>query len=1649
MRFWISLLASIVCSLAPAAAQTSPLRVFLRGGPKTHGPGEHDHPKFVEEWTTLLRERGATVDGALVFPTAEQLERSDVLVMYAADGGSIHGEERTNLERFLARGGGLVVLHDAACGDDPQWFKTVVGGAWEHGYSRYLTGPTDLYLSEARHPITDGAANFRFEDEIYWDLHMQPEANVLMVGFHSVFDITPQMWTYEKDGYRAVVSLQGHYHDSFSHAAWRTLLLRSMAWSGKREVDSLLKPGEAEGLAYPKGGPTRPDAAAEQIDVHPDFDLSLVAAEPLVLKPIAIDWDARGRTWVAMTPGYPFKEQFSGVAAHDELAILVDTNSDGRLDERKTFFRGLDLATSFVLHRDGAIVTAAPDILFLRDTDGDDECDRVEKLFTGFGFGDTHAVMSNLRWGPDGWIYGTQGYSGGASNHVTNAAGRDFGKIGNGLFRFRPDGSAIEIVSSYGSNTWGCSFTPDGELFFTMANGAHLRHVVTPEKSLAGARLENVTSWIDIPDHDRVFPAVVRTEAPYAQIDFVGGFTAAAGSTFYDGGAWPAEWNNAHFVREPTVNLVHHDVVEPKGVTFQATKAREAEFIASRDLWFRPVDARVGPDGALYVLDFYNQAVVHNDTRGPKHGPTNAAIRPDRDHSHGRIWRVQHKRSTPNSNLTPLALDAAKLPAELSHPNAWVRNTTVRLAVESANRKVEESVRTVLDSMQSPRAKAAAAWILARRGAPCDDVFRWMRAPVADPALARTAVRIAATAPRGASELAIEAALLSTLNTNDARLRLLALNALADGAFASRALQRAPLAALDLPAVDDPWTRSAIVRWISSNAPAYVEALYDRGAARVERYAQPAVAVAIQRDAANALPALLQATVNARDEDATELRVRVLEGVASASKSVPHELAVDQVERLRNLISESDERIGIAALSLVNAWELDGEFAADVVALGERLQARLADANEAHERRCDALHVLLRMPSRRAAALEAGRELVEASKSVETQLRVIETLAGSDDPGAARLLTNGYAAFEPAAREAAFERLAARASWTVALLDQIALGGIAMKDLGPQKLHRLRNHPDATTSQRATKLFESLAGASNAQVNALIASLLPQVDQPGDRAHGKLVFEQNCASCHTAFGAGGAVGPDLSGIGAHGARDLLPIILDPNRTVEAAYAEWIVTTHDERNFAGVLVREGDDGVVLRSSAGDATIAREDIAEIRNTGRSPMPAGFESLGADSLRDLIAYLAGDFANWRVLDLKPVVSSDSTQALYDSKRDDKRYAPAKYGVVPLDGVPFEFLDPRRTDSRCNALVLKGGLVADWESKVAKPQRVEIAVGATVQRVHVLGGIAGWGFPYIKESKPIVKWTWVFADGSSEEQVLHNGVEFADWIGRYDVPGSEFVEGALAEDSWGQLRRFVVEPSRAARVEKIVLESYDNELAPTFLALTAELPGAPARAEKTVEPVDVLVFGGGSSHDFDTWYDKADLATLKAAGVASARYTASLNDAARQLDKLQTLVLCTNQPIAGERFKRRLFEFVGAGGGLVVLHPSNWFNWTDWPEYNAQIVGGGSRSHEKLQEFEVRIVDPNHAVTRGAPSTFRITDELYRFEPDPNGAAIHVLAIGRSLETGAEYPVLWEVARANGRTIGFTLGHDGDAHELPAFQTLLTNAVRWTLGR
>jgi type 1 glutamine amidotransferase len=251
--------------VAAPAEPPAPLRIFLRGGPKNHGPagnGLHDSEVWLHEWMPLLASRGARVDGALTFPTAAQLASTDVLVMFAANAGTILGEQRAALETFLKRGGGIVCLHDSVVtAQDPQWFKTIVGGSWENGVAKYFEGENTYYYVNPEHPINRTAANFTITDEVYWDLHLLPDIQVLAVAMQpqpgasagAIGKVIPQIWTYERqlDGgqpYRAFVSLLGHHFSTFESPHVRAIVLRGIAWAGHRDVDSLATPAEVAAL---------------------------------------------------------------------------------------------------------------------------------------------------------------------------------------------------------------------------------------------------------------------------------------------------------------------------------------------------------------------------------------------------------------------------------------------------------------------------------------------------------------------------------------------------------------------------------------------------------------------------------------------------------------------------------------------------------------------------------------------------------------------------------------------------------------------------------------------------------------------------------------------------------------------------------------------------------------------------------------------------------------------------------------------------------------------------------------------------------------------------------------------------------------------------------------------------------------------------------------------------------------------------------------------------------------------------------------------------------------------------------------------------------------------------------------------------------
>ncbi|MBI3851782.1 MAG: ThuA domain-containing protein [Verrucomicrobia bacterium] len=1698
-------LALLLSLLSLPAQPGKPLRIFIRAGEKTHGPagnGQHDGPLFLKEWKAMLNQRGATCDGAIGFPTAEQLENTDVLLMYSAEGGTIKPEDRANLDKFLKRGGGVAALHDSVCGNDPQWFKTIIGGAWEHGHSKWFEGDISFYYLDQEHPITDGCSNFDFDDEVYWDLHLMPEAKILAASwspdkrntksgrpFPHIYDVIPQMWTYEKDNYRAFVCIPGHNYKSFGLPHFRAVILRGIAWAGKRDVNSLCNQEELASLRYPEGGPTAPEKAAAKLEVHPDFTIKLVAAEPLINKPIALDWDAAGRLWVAETPEYPngrrgIKPDQSAAAwkdhgglydtpgrqerpAHDRISILRDTNGDGRMDKKDVFYEGLELVTGFVFYRDGVIVSQAPDILWLRDTNGDGKADKVEKLYTGLGTFDTHAVINNLRWGYDGWIYATHGYSG--SDHVRNGVGdKDLGRINSGVVRFKPDGSAFEQYCSKGGNTWGLDFGWDNELFFTQpTSGDLLMNVVLPESVLARGKVGNTTSFKVVKKSPKSFPLMKSENLAYVQIDFVGSFTAAAGCAIYDGGTWPDEWRYSYFTTEPTINIVHHEVVTPEGVSYTANKTREAEFIGSHDLWFRPIETRIGLDGALYILDFYNQAVIHNDTRGPKHNNVNAAVRPDRDHYFGRIWRVDHKLAKTISvpRLDKQAI--GQLIGSLAHPNRSVRGTAARLLREKGvGEKLVAFKGMTKASSQGPHAQIAALNTLGVLGKlDAEQLIAAMNDN--DPMVRKNALQIAAeNSTRFVDASKLTLSIFGHLKDPDHRTRLAAITALAAFPVTYEIAQK--LIGI-YPELEDPWSQSAVVAAAFKSPVEFIDAAMavTNPDAIKSLVVELSRQVAAKQDAE--LAAQLVLLMANKPPSADALKASVFETLVKGLKAETVPAWTSELQKaFQSLLASGNPTVPGAALPLVARWDRNGALAGDVKSLVAKLTSQLNDSGQPDEQRAQVVTSLLAVRQMNAEVLPSVVKILGSSSSPALQRRVIESLGATADPSVGSLLVEAYPKLATAEQDAVFGQLIKRADWSVALVEALKKGEINLATLGPAAIHRLRTHSDNAVAQRANAVIDELRGPEVKEKNELIAKFTPLVEKPGNVENGHKLFTQNCATCHKFNGEGKDVAPDLTGMGAHGAAELLVHVLDPNRVVEPTFISYSVETKDGESFDGIIARENKTAVMLRNASGDVEVKTTDIKSRRNTGLSLMPNGFEALGGDGLRDLLGYICAGESKYRLLDLKPAFTADSRKGIYitqESLAETLEFR--KFGLIKVGDVPFEIVNPAKTTTGNNVIVLKGG--SGFAKTLA--QKVEISnVGLKASKLHFLGGVGGWAWPCCGDSKnenvPVAKVEVQYADGQREEIILKNGVEFVDYINAsYEVPGSKLVPDLVTH---GQVRWFTKPLQHPAIIQKITLESFDNIVAPTFVGITAEVSDAAPdvrrgkTSESAVEPtrlvtsaatsgnnIRVLLVGGGSSHDFGKWFNQADTATLAANGSTSVNYTEQIPTVLSMLKDLDVLYLSNNQPMADPALRKGIFDFADSGKGLLLVHPALWYNWNDWPEYNRVLVGGGARGHDKYGEFEVTVTEPDHALMAGVPKNFKIADELYNFIPDEQGTPIQVLATGTSPISGKTFPVVWITKHSKARIVCITLGHDGKAHEHPTYKALLKNSLKWAAGR
>ena len=427
--------------------------------------------------------------------------------------------------------------------------------------------------------------------------------------------------------------------------------------------------------------PLSPEDSRRHIQLPEGFEAVLFAAEPNIINPIAFTWDEKGRLWVVQSQDYP--HGLSNDVGGDRITICEDTNGDGKADKFTDFATEQSLSTGIVKVAGGIIVAQAPDMVFLEDTDGDDKMDKRTVLFNGFGIWDTHAGPSNLKYGIDNSLWGAVGYSG-----FENKFKGEKVKITRGVFKFSRDGKNFEPIGQFNNNTWGLGFDENGDIFGSTANNNHCCYVGIPLRYYD--YLEKLPSWAISSDfiqgHYELKPA--DSVLPLQQVDVRGGYTAAAGANFYTARNYPLEYQNQMYVNEPTGHLVHIAKIVREGAGYKEVDG--GNIFASTDTWTAPVFSETGPDGNLWVADWYNPVIQHNpDKRGmdnqiwnDEKGKGNAHKNTHRDKGHGRIYILKHKDGN-SADITELdANDADDLLEGLKSNNMFWRTTAQRLIVE-------------------------------------------------------------------------------------------------------------------------------------------------------------------------------------------------------------------------------------------------------------------------------------------------------------------------------------------------------------------------------------------------------------------------------------------------------------------------------------------------------------------------------------------------------------------------------------------------------------------------------------------------------------------------------------------------------------------------------------------------------------------------------------------------------------------------------------------------------------------------------------------------------------------------------------------------------------------------------------------------------
>lgn len=997
----------------------------------------------------------------------------------------------------------------------------------------------------------------------------------------------------------------------------------------------------------PPGPALTPEQAVQRMTVPEGFHVEIVASEPDVVNPVAMFIDEKGRFWVTESFEYPRREPGPG---RDRIKVLEDTDDDGKVDKVTIFAEGLNIPSGIAVGYGGVWIANAPDLLFLQDTDGDLKADKTEVLVTGFGRTDTHELPNSLTWGPDGWLYGLNGvfnycdvhYGPGNPNFKADHSGWKFTCA---VWRIHPRTKEFQIWAEGTSNPWGIAFNDDGEMFLSACVIDHLWHMTE-----TGYYIRQGGPY---PPHTWPIGSIVKHKHQKA---------AYCGITWFDSDCYPEPYRNVLYMGNIHGGCINADVLERNGSTYAGkphpgfpAKAgafdlpdntiaktgdekspKLADLLTANDPWFMPVAQKTGPDGCLYILDWYDRYHCYQDANADPEGI---------DRGNGRLYRLVY-----GGRKKPAVRDLATLePTKLAEA-----------AINGGNEYVRETARQIL------------AEKLSVKDAGSKPALDLLHAAVADPKAAR-AKRLRALWTLASGEKLLTADdLKAGLETHDV-VAGWSLRLLADREAEFRDLWLAHLGKVlkaGIATTEDPGVVLQTVIAISKikewkSAPLAWIKVSSLGTLLNAGHKDPLIPSIVWQnlhpllDQEAAVDTLLELARGDEVQGLEVLMPRALARIQSRSDLAPAQ-TVRIYERLSEGAKVGQDAAGSLLYSLVTdvqSGAVHGDRRAALKqAFTPKLAAILAKGPEAGHhwpalllsgswgdqqgvsaikaaleskpddgRQIELLKALI--ASGDIAALEWSRQLLDRPALQE---QVLFLMSRMDRPEVGQAVVRKYSALGPHVQPKAIELLTQRGPWAGELLAAVEAKQIAKEALNLNQLRRVGTFKDEGVQNRFKALYGVLREGRNPDREQVINRTRDFLHgTPGDPMRGQAVFKKVCAQCHKIYGEGVEVGPDITSNGRASFEQMLSNVLDPSLVIGNGYQARILITADGRVLTGLPVEDSPERVILKVQGGKTeTIPRDQIDEFRASEVSMMPEQLEKqLTPQELADLFSFIGLD--------------------------------------------------------------------------------------------------------------------------------------------------------------------------------------------------------------------------------------------------------------------------------------------------------------------------------------------------------------------------------------------------------------------------------------